>query len=149
MLKIFLEDDSQKPTTSRAAYDVLVNKNDENDPFDEQVLLQRVPENHRNNAKKLLKVFDSHPEDITWNTSGILFIDDVAIPNSDIKLIFPKLFEKTDDLNFNVKGLEELVFKIQLMGYGNLISRKHAPIVNLDDLSSDDSESTPWYYIGL
>lgn len=107
-----------------------------------------MPENWKNNARKLLRVFDSHPEDITWNTDGTLFIDDVAIPNSDIKLIFPKLFKKSNEVKFDIKGLEELVFKIHLMGYEHLILRKHMTIVNLEDLSSDDSESSPWYYIG-
>lgn len=125
---------------------MLLHKNDENNRFEEQVLLQKVPKTYKRNAQRLLEIFDNHPEQITWSNVGTLFIDGVAIPNSDINSIFPKLFERTSQNNFNIRGLEELVLQIQLMGYGNLILRKYH-VVSLDDISSDDSEN-PWWYIG-
>lgn len=147
-----LDESYVQPTTSQATYGVPLNKNDENDSFDELALLERVPKRHQSNARKLLQVFDDHPEDITWNSSGVLFIDDIAIPNSDIRLIFPHLFEGQIDSSFDIKGLQELILKIQLMGLERFISKRHkTKIVKVQDLSSDesDSDSTPWYYVGL
>lgn len=131
-----------------ANFDVVINKNNESDAFDQLQLLQKVPKSHLSNAKKLLKVFDDNPQEITWNNSAVLFIDDVAIPDSNICLIFPYLFEPRKDSSFDIRGLQELILKIQLMGYGNLISKRHKTIVKVDDLSSEDSDSAPWYYIG-
>lgn len=126
-----------------------MNKNDENDAFDEIQLLGKVPKRYLSKARKLLKVFDDHPEQITWNNDRVVFIDDVAIPDSDIALIFPRLFEVQQSVSSEIRGLQELILKIHLMGCGHLISHKHKTIISLDDISSDESESTPWYYIGL
>lgn len=123
-------------------------KNDENDVFDEVALLEKVPKSQLQKAKSLLQVFDSHPEEVTWNTSGVVFIDDVSIPNSDINKIFPLLFDRKDISNSNVYGLKELILKIDLMGKSHLICQKVKSFVSADSISSDDSETNPWYYIG-
>lgn len=136
------------PTFPANSYDVALRKNDENDIFDEAALLEKVPKSQLKKAKSLLEVFDSHPEEVTWNSSGVIFIDDVSIPNSNINEIFPLLYERKIQSNDNVNGLDELILKIELMGKSDLICRKIKNIVTAEDISSDDSETNPWYYIG-
>lgn len=136
------------PTFPANSYDVALRKNDENDIFDEAALLEKVPKSQLKKAKSLLEVFDNHPEEVTWNSSGVIFIDDVSIPNSNINEIFPLLYERKIQSNDNVNGLDELILKIELMGKSDLICRKIKNIVTAEDISSDDSETNPWYYIG-
>ena len=107
-----------------------------------------MPKSQLKNASSLLQVFNNQPEEVTWNTSGVIFIDNVSIPNSNIREIFPLLYERKNLSNNNINGLEELILKIDLMGKSHLISQKLKSFVSADSLSSDDSETNPWYYIG-
>jgi len=57
----------QKSNFDFQQYDVPLHKNDENDSFDERVLLQHVPEKDKQHAKTLIQFFNKYPEQITWN----------------------------------------------------------------------------------
>lgn len=75
-------------------YNVPVNKSDLNSTFDEKRLLTFVPKNHIKTAKFLLKEFEKRGDELTWNSSGTIFIQKIALPGSNIFNLFPLLFKK-------------------------------------------------------
>lgn len=149
---------------AQAHYDVSINKNDNNDQFDENQLLRHVPGSYIEKAKRLLKFFNKYPEEITWNSDGVIFIDQTSIPNSNIYQLFPQLFNKFQTSSskssrnmYNGDGLLELVEKIKEIHLDHLIEYK-LPIPSekalahqgkLDDLSSNDSDDDAWWFIGV
>jgi len=130
-------------------YSVLLNKSDTNDAFDEKDLLSHIPEKRRPDAKTLLDFFNTYPEQVTWNHSGVLFIDQTAIPNSNIHEIFKILYgSQTSKTISNVNGLGELLEKIKQMRLTHLVPVPKSKYL-LKDISSDDSsDEMPWYYLG-
>ena len=136
-------------------------KNDENDDFDEQSLIYLVPSEHKSNAKVLLEELKQRGNELTWNSSGIVFVNQVSIPNSNMFYLFPYLFFK----NFPVKkveGLFEVESKLREMGL-----TKYVLINNANQSSTDNTkgrgeqdllaisdreqlgETFKWYFIGL
>jgi hypothetical protein len=75
-------------------YDNQITAGDENDCFDEEKLLKLVPSEYKEKAESLLNEFDLRGNELTWNPSGIIFIDQVAIPNSNIFEILPLVYKK-------------------------------------------------------
>ena len=105
-----------------STFDVTINKSDENTKFDEKQLLTFVPKTQQKNAKELLKQFDLRSNELTWNSSGIIFIDQTSVPNSNIFLIFPHLFKaRGKSTSKNIIGFDEFVYKIHEMGLDDLI----------------------------
>lgn len=95
-------------------------QNDMNDRFDCKLLLQLVPKPSKQKASELLNVFESRPNDITFDTKGVLYINSEAIPNSNMSSIFPALFKKrTKDIN----GLSEIITKLEQMDMVHLINK--------------------------
>ena len=105
-------------------------ENDLNDSYDEHALLKKVPKRFKKNAAKLLKTFDEQPNEITWDSSGNIYIDEQVIPNADIFDIFPALFKKKPSKH--AKGLPDLIQKLQSMGLSHLImcETKHSKILS-------------------
>ena len=106
----------------------------------------------KKNAKKLLEEFDKRGNELTWNTQGTIFIDEVSIPGSNIFTVFPLLFKlrRSDELI----GLNELIQKIDDMGLSTYIVKKksHQKIKHKDDKKAlsglGKSDELPWYYLG-
>ena len=141
-------------------------KNDENDNFDEESLLHLVPSQHVNNARALLNALKQRGNELTWNTFGIVFIDLVAIPNSDVYFLFPYLFHKKFPVK-KIDGLVEVFTKLKDMGLEryfilNQDQKSEPPLDNLtgngvtttikadvDEMVESTESEMPWYYIGL
>jgi hypothetical protein len=131
-------------------YDIPLHKNDDNDSFDEEELLRQVPENQRFKAKALISYFNKNPEQITWNSNGVLFIDQVSIPNSNIFQIFHHLFDPTSSSGSKA-GLDELVNKLKSLHLDQLISfevKKEPPNFNSSKMSNSKGDDLPWWFIG-
>ena len=90
--------------------------------IDDKRLLSFVPQKYRKKAQALLQHFNARGNELTYDSSGIIYIDSVAIPNSDIFVYFPYLFKakRRKDLN----GFEDFVKKIVDMGLNDLIFQK-------------------------
>lgn len=127
----------------------LIKKDDLNDEFDEIQLLNLINSKNKSKAKHLLEEFDKRGNELTWNSSGVLFIDQDAVPNTNFFILFPLLFKRFT--KNKVPGLSELILKINQMGLGDFISHKN-PKKSITKLSEDfnlDKESNiPWWYIG-
>ena len=141
-------------------FDIPLHKNDDNDSFDEEELLRQIPENQRFKAKALISYFNQIPEQITWNSNGVLFIDQVSIPNSNIFQIFHHLFDPTSSSGSKAAaGLDELVYKLKSLHLDQLISFKikiepaaEPPNFHSSNMSNSNCEAArddlPWWYIG-
>lgn len=129
-------------------YDVSILKSDENTVFDETKLLKLIHPSNKHLARALLNAFNENTTEITWNSDGIIFIDQISIPNSNIYEIFPILFSKTK-INQYKPGYIELVTKIKDLGMSSLIKRKlKGKTIPLKAAGSIGQGSSLWWYIG-
>jgi hypothetical protein len=119
-------------------------KTDENDVFDEKRLLNGVPLKSKNDAKILINNFDQRGNELTWNSNGVVFIDQVAIPKSNIYEIFPLLYRSRKNFKA-IPGLLETVNKIELMGLSSYIKIKS---IQPKPEPQPSVKSTNWWYIG-
>jgi hypothetical protein len=108
---------SDKPLIN---YSVPIIKNDDNDNFDESALLHLIPEKDKFNAKCLLSKLETRGSELTWNSSGVVFIDNISIPNSNVFMIYPHLFQKCLPKR-EISGLKEVIQKLDDMGLKKLI----------------------------
>ena len=122
-------------------------KNDDNDSFDESRLLKTIPPRHRYQAQILLHQFNQRGTELTWNSDGIIFVDQTSIPQSNIFVLFPYLFKMKHPKD--LPGFEDFVKKIEEMGLGHLIIKngrsKRSQQMNLN---STLKQSDNWWYIG-
>jgi|LakMenE18May11ns_1017448.scaffolds.fasta_scaffold9749403_1 hypothetical protein len=101
-------------------YSVSMIKNDDNDNYDESALLHLIPEKDKFNAKCLLSKLETRGSELTWNSSGVVFIDNISIPNSNVFMIYPHLFQKSLPKS-QIPGLKEVIKKLEDMGLKKFI----------------------------
>lgn len=137
-------------------YNANVIKSDLNSVFDEKELLKKVPKNYLDNAKHLLEEFDKRGQELTWNSSGTIFINQIALPLSNIYVLFPLLFKKKGLIK---PGFENFVQKIYDMGLGSLIvhdrfikqleeNKITGSGENITHKVEEVNNTVPWWYIG-
>ncbi len=163
--------DTEKPLIN---YGAAITKSDGNDYFDENALVNLVPEKNKFKAKCLLQNINERGSELTWNSSGIVFIDKISIPNTNFFIIFPHLFQNVMPSK-EIPGLQEVVKKLNIMGLGqyiglNLCSNENAKSEDMiqgagfqisteagNDLSDNNehqranletSTIASWWYIG-
>ena len=144
------QDDSIQPPVN---YDHTFVKTDLNDKADEKKVLHSVPKKSWPNAIRLLRAFDEKSEQLTYDCSGTIYIDQVAIPGSNIFLFMPLLFKKKPQ---NLPGFGDFVAKITDMGLDHFITyrTKQVKLVtkpSTDSISSSSSgagSTANWWYIG-
>jgi hypothetical protein len=121
-------------------------------------LLSKIPSSCQESAKTLISFFLENPNGVSWDDNGIITVDDVTIPNSNINEILPQLYAKTP--KSNLPGYVTLVTYIFTSGLQHLIkakkfqhfSRKRP--LNKESLPVEDvdfrkfSHNSHWYYIG-
>ena len=105
-----------------------------------------MPHRYKKNASELLAFIDKNGEQLTFNSNGTLFIDQVAIPNSNIFELFPLLF-KTIKVSQKIPGLTDFCKKLTELGLSHLVSLKKLKKQNETKLTSSLSEieSNYWY----
>ena len=105
-------------------YSVPIKKNDDNDDFDESALLHLISKKQKFAAKVLLDKIDDRGSELTWNSSGTIYIDKTSIPNSNIFTVYPYLFQNTWPKR-DIPGLKEVVAKLEDIGLSSLITLKN------------------------
>ena len=126
-------------------------------PFisDEKQLLLLVPKGLKKNAQHLLAEFDQRGNELTWNSSGTIFVDQVAVPGSNMFTLFPLLFKVRR--SEKLIGLNDLINKINDMGLSSYIVHEHSlkrkTIHNNQESQKKikgegQSDEFPWYYLG-
>lgn len=124
-------------------------QNDLNDSYDETHLLKTVPKPSRKNAASLLKAFDERANELTWDSSGNVYINEESLPNCNIFKIFPFLFRKRHPKQLT--GISEIVSKIKDMGLSHLIKCqvKTITVSTLTPKATKNSLDTEnWWYLG-
>ena len=109
-----------------------------------------MPQKYRKNASSLLQHFNSRPNEVTYDSSGIIYIDTVAIPNSDIFVYFPYLFKAKH--RKNLIGFSDFKQKIIDMGLSKLIfkSEKNFEVYTKSEKkakSNGDDKEINWWFI--
>jgi hypothetical protein len=133
-------------------FDSSINKNDENDTFDENRLLSLVPKLYKSKAAELMTIFNSRGQELTWNSTGNVFVDQTSIPNSNIFEIFPLLYKVKKPVR-KVPGLLEFISKLNEMGLGDYIVQKNlkkqmSKFEAPSDHTDVNVELANWWYIG-
>ena len=101
-----------------------------------------MPPRFRTQANTLLEQFNNRGDELTWNSDGVIFIDQISIPNSDIFVLFPYLFKTKHPKD--LKGFDDFIGKITEMGLSHLIVKKAIlPQKNL--VKMKESKSNWWY----
>jgi hypothetical protein len=102
-----------------------------------------APKNRRQ-AATLLHQFDTRGNELTWNSDGIIFVDQTSIPNSNIYQFFPYLFKQRHPKNLS--GFDDFIDKIKEMGLDHLILHKPPKV---KEVAFSDSKTEPnWWYLG-
>jgi hypothetical protein len=117
-------------------------------------LLKSISGQYQNRAKKLLTELHNNNNGLSWDKNGVICIDSVILPNSNIKILFPKLFKKVCKPD-KVKYLNEVSSKIATLGLGSLLNRnltngliRTKSIDNHYELSLKVNANQKWWYIG-
>jgi len=127
---------------------VVIEKSDLNDRFDEKKLLRKIPREKKSKASELLQAIEARPSEITFDSDGVLYIDENGIEGSNIFKLFPLLFQKTVRKKFT--GFEDFVKKLSDMGLEHLIenSNKIQASKSLDTaLKSTFKPDEQWWYL--
>ncbi len=165
-------------TTPPLPYGNLEKKNDENDEFgncicnklitcyiyyenltfiinfhnqyvsDEMKLLKTIPPRYRRQAATLIRQFENRGNELTWNSDGVIFIDQTSIPESDIFLLFPYLFKHK--FPKTLLGFEDFLQKIEEMGLSHLILQKKFTKRSKylkSESKMEKKDSTNWWFL--
>lgn len=137
----------QAPNTAPPLqFDNPIFQNDMNDKYDENALLRRVPKPSKKKAAALLKIFDERPNDVTWDSSGNIYLDEESLPNSNMFELFPYLFRKRAPKNLN--GLQDLIQKLTAMGLSDMILCAKKVKEEKNVASKEVTPPDNWWYLG-
>jgi len=126
-------------------FGVDIHQNDLNDKFDSQHLLKLVPKLYKQKATQLLEIFEQQPNDISYNSQGVLFIDSESVPNSNIFLLFPALFKRKSQ---KLSGLHEFINKLHQMNLNHLIAPSRTNIrIGAGKINTNIPSKAKWYFL--
>ena len=111
-------------------------------------MLSFVPQKYRKKARSLLQHFNSRGNELTYDSSGIIYIDSIAIPDSDIFVYFPYLFKAKRRKGLN--GFQDFVQKIIDMGLSDLIFQKEINYQiekSVKDSKGSNHSELNWWFI--
>lgn len=114
--------ESLMDTTPAPSEPLVIHKSQQHDQFDHQSIIKKLPELYQKRAAELLIAFDSNPSEITFDESGIVYIDQKSLPGSNFFKILPELYKVKP--NTKLPGFDEIVTRIASLGYSQLINRK-------------------------
>ena len=146
--------DGRPNTVPPLNFSVPLHETDLNDTFDEASLLKKVPKRFKDKAIQLLKKFDERPNELTWDSSGNIYINEQVIPNSNIFKFFPFLFKKSYPKYLT--GFSDFTNQIGTMGLSHLLhpvtktklSSNPVPQLSKKETSTSISTINNWWYIG-
>ena len=108
-----------------------------------------MPSRFRRQANTLLEQFNIRGDELTWNSDGVIFIDQVSIPNSDIFILFPYLFKTKHPKD--LQGFDDFIDKITQLGLSHLIVKKSTSILSAKSSTHltkmNKNESKNWWYL--
>lgn len=130
-------------TTPPNSFGTTIGQNDLSDSFDCQKVLKKVPKTSESKARILLEKIGQRPNDITFDSKGVLYINQESIPDSNVFVIFPYLFKQR--VKKKIPGLMDFVQKITEMNLGHLITLKNKQPIIIKRPSSTSAGN--WWYL--
>lgn len=73
----------------------VVKKNDQNSIFDEDFLIEKIAPSLQKKAKLLIDAFNKNPQQVSWNETGALMINEQGVPNANIYQLLPAVFKSS------------------------------------------------------
>jgi len=141
-------------TTAPPGTDVVIHKSKQSSEIADQSLINILPGRFKTRGAKLLQSLSNFPSTLTWSNTGIVFINQLSVPNSNIYEIFPKLFKFVKNLD-SVFGLSEVINTVASLGFGSLINRQYVSgltrpykILNQDTIFEDLKTHKYWWFLG-
>lgn len=130
-------------------FDNQIVQNDMNDKFDQDKLLKLVPKQSKQKAVALLKAIDNQSNQLTWDSSGVIYCNQESIPNSNIYVWFPFLFKKR--IPKFLEGFNDFLTQLELMGLTHLTSHQshkgHGLKSEVKNLKLTEKTQN-WWYLG-
>ena len=126
-------------------YDAHIRKTDLNDKFDRKKLISKIPKHSRTEAVELLNKIEERSSELSFDSQGIIFIDGVALPQSDAFHFFPLLYRKR--IPKGVHGFDDFVTKLQSMGLQNLFNKKKHIEQEVDKKLSNAMTQKNWWVL--
>ena len=107
-----------------------------------------MPQKYQKKASQLLKEFNVRGNELTYDSSGVIYIDGVSIPHSDIFVLFPYLFKAKR--RKNLTGFDNFFQKIADMGLLDLVYKREVKYfvekkVQEKVTKTDDSDVNWWF----
>jgi hypothetical protein len=112
---------------------------------DEERLLKLVPPRYRRQAQILINQFNIRGNELTWNSDGIIFIDQISLPNSNIYVLFPYLFKMKHPKDLN--GFDDFTKKISEMGLDHLIVKRFKSVPEQRVKNISKNTSVNWWFL--
>lgn len=134
-------------------YDITHTKTEPFDKFDAKKLLMRVPKEYRKQAENLFEKILERSSELSFDSSGTVFINEEAIPQSNIFKYFPFLFKKRTPKH--LPGFEDFITKLKQMDLAHFIhySTDHRKAKHIEEaiggsMGSNSNSNSNWWYIG-
>lgn len=124
-------------------------KDDFNDKFDEQRLIRLVSKNHRKSAKFVLDQLNERGAELSYDSQGTVYIDQISLPQANMFEIFPNLF-KTYKKTSKIEGYQEVFKKLEVMGLRKFLGQQKRQNLKEKQVNETNSKNAnhAWYYIG-
>ena len=132
-------------TNPPIAYDHRIVKTDLNDQKDTEKVLRKVPRKNLSNAIRLLESFEERSDELTYDCTGTIYIDQESIPNSNIFQLMPCLFKKQST---KLPGFQDFVHKIVQMGLEHLIAYRPKEVRLISKSTPQTAQDSNWWYLG-
>lgn len=133
-------------TTPPIQFENTIEQSSLNDSFDARKLLQSVSSINKQKARALLDILEQRPNDVSFDSSGTLYINGVSLPETNMQIIFPALFKKRVK---NITGLTELLEKLKEMNLLHLVShsKKSKETSTSKESASPSTAKGNWWYL--
>ena len=84
--------------------------------------------------------------ELTWSSTGIIYVDETSIPNSNIFELFPYLFRAKRPKG--LIGFEDFCDKIVEMGLSDFIFKKPKVYKQNEPTKETKDEKLNWWFLG-
>ena len=132
-------------TTPALKFENILTSN-KSDKFDHKRLLKFVPQNFKEKARQLLNKIEESPEQLNFSTDGVIYINKMSIPNSDVFHLFPYLFKSRHPKK--LEGFEDFIGQIHEMGLSHLIKGPTYKTTISNTKDAVMSSAPNWWYLG-
>lgn len=113
--------------------------------FDEEALLSTLNKNQKKKALDILRHIKEQGDQLTFDGTGIVFIEGKSLPGSNIYQLLHSLFSAKPKST----GFAAFVAKLQQMGLSRFLPKKCLPVLKVENTNTSPPYNLEdWYYLG-